>query len=142
MSIPNPNPNIRDLEQVDNYTWSSNKIKSAIDSATAGTADRLDALENKDISVSLISGITGISLPVIVRRGNIGIIRFQMSLPAGTYTDIWQSSVNPATLQNTACILGSNHVAIKIGTDGKIGFVSSQTLNSSASFVGQLVFAI
>ena len=33
MAIPNPNPNIRDYEQSDAYTWSSNKIKSAISAA-------------------------------------------------------------------------------------------------------------
>ena len=33
MAIPNPNPNIRDYEQSDAFTWSSNKIKKEIYSA-------------------------------------------------------------------------------------------------------------
>ena len=33
MAIPNPNPNIRDFEQSDAFTWSSNKIKKEIYSA-------------------------------------------------------------------------------------------------------------
>lgn len=35
MAIPNPNPNIRDYEKSDNFTWSSNKINDEIDSAKA-----------------------------------------------------------------------------------------------------------
>lgn len=30
MAIPNPNPNIRDYEKADNFTWSSNKIAEEI----------------------------------------------------------------------------------------------------------------
>ena len=103
---------------------------------------KLNNLEADTISVSLIEGITGVSLPAVVRRGNVAIVRFQISVPAGTYTDIWQLSVNPSMLQNTIMSLGGNIVGVKVSTDGKIGFVSSQTLNASASMIGQLVFTI
>lgn len=48
MAIPNPNPNIRDLEQVDNYTWSSNKIAGAIKEAGGSSYTTRTVWENPE----------------------------------------------------------------------------------------------
>lgn len=60
MAIPNPNPNIRDLEQVDNYTWSSNKIAESINDLVSYSTEetKIGSFDGEDLyKITIIADV-------------------------------------------------------------------------------------
>lgn len=81
-------------------------------------------------------------LPNVSRRGNVCIINFAISLPAGTYnnsTTLWE--ISPKPIANTRAIVNVGGVQLlNVLTDGTIKFNSNVTLSSATYILGQAVY--
>lgn len=124
MAIPNPNPNIRDLETVDNYTWSSNKIASEIANSSDTIKNLIKNLYYK--KGDTITSTTTIQCAArITNAGDKVLLTYPLSKPI-------DASVTSATLNITTgnlAYVATSNLAISGGTytgtiiDGCINFL-------------------
>lgn len=113
--------------------YSSDKVEDLLEPLTANTA-----------TIAVHSDITegNLSNAVIVRSGNTVIVRFEVSIKAGTYTNLYNVTPVPSTKQLAVVDVSGNIKPISVSTGGVIAFTQSVTIGSDSAIRGQIVYTI
>ena len=124
---------IDDSASSESTVYSSDKVDDLLEPLTETTA-----------SVTVHTNVTAgdVSDAVIVRRGNVVIVRFESTIKAGTYTNLYNVSPVPSTKQLAVVDISGNTKTITISTSGVISFTQSTTIGSDSAIRGQIAYTV
>ena len=124
---------------------------SASSETTVYSSDKVDTitspiseLTETTATVTVHSDVTtgDVSDAVIARRGNIVIVRFESTIKAGTYTNLYTVTPVPSVKQLAVVDISGTTKTISVSTSGVIAFTQSTTLGSDGAIRGQIVYII
>ena len=124
---------IDDSESSENTVYSSDKVDNLLKPLTETTA-----------AVTVHTDVTAgdVSDAVIVRRGNVVIVRFESTIKAGTYINLYNVTPVPSTKQLAVVDISGNTKTIAISTSGVISFTQSTTITSDGAIRGQIAYTV
>lgn len=133
--IPQVDPTdiIDDTASATTTVYSSDKVEDLLEPLTKTTA-----------TVTVHTDVTAgdVSDAVIARSGNVVIVRFESSIKAGTYTNLYNVTPVPSTKQLAVIDISGVTKTISVSTGGVIAFTQSTTFGSDGAIRGQIVYIV